>query len=571
MSPVESPESLHLGVLLLALALLVGTARLMGEVARWCRQPAILGELLAGVILGPTILGALAPEMQTHLFPQSGSGAVALESIGSLAIVLFLLVAGMEVDLSIAWKQGPAALKIGFLGTVIPFALGFIAAVAMPEALGHPPGANLTIFALFLATAMAISALPVIAKTLLDLDLYRTELGMIVISAAVFNDLFGWTVFAVILGWMGTGSTGLGVMATLVLTLVYTVLMLTLGRWAMNRILPVLQAYTHYPGGVLGFAVTVGLLGAALTEYIGVHAIFGAFLVGVALCDSPHLSQRTRVMIDEFIACIFAPLFFASIGLKMDFIAIFDPSLVALVLVLACVSKLAGSVLGARWGHFSLRDQWAIGFAMNARGAMEIILGTLALEAGIIGRPLFVALVVMAFVTAALSGPLIRRALGRQQRHRLTTYLSPKDYLGALEACTAPDAVAELAALVAQHTTLNRTTIQDAALHGAALHGAAAVIGIGGGVAMPQARLSNLARPLVAVGISKLGIPCESPDGQPVHVVFLVVMPADEPAAPLDLAADIRHLMREPQCLQRMLRAHKSTEFLWVVRTTLPK
>lgn len=554
-------------MMLLALAFLVGMARLMGEVARWVRQPAILGELLAGIILGPTILGAIAPDFQTQLFPQSGPGAVALESIGSLAIVLFLLVAGMEVDLSIAWKQGPAALRIGFWGTVIPFAVGFAAALAMPGVLDHPAGADLTIFALFLATAMAISALPVIAKTLLDLDLYRTDLGMIVISAAVFNDLFGWTVFAVILGWMGTGTGGLGIVTTLVLTLAYTVLMLTVGRWAMNRILPILQAYTHYPGGVLGFAVTVGLLGAALTEYIGVHAIFGAFLVGVALGDSPHLAQRTRVLIDEFIACIFAPLFFASIGLKMDFVAHFDAALVALVLVLACVSKLIGSVLGAKWSRFSTRDQWAIGFAMNARGAMEIILGTLALEAGIIGEPLFVALVVMAFVTSALSGPLIRRTLRRQQRHRLTMYLSPKQYVASLDARTAADAVAELAGLVAQQTSCNRTAIQDAVFDG----GLTARAGIGGGIAMPRARLTDLVRPLVAVGISKSGIHFDAPDGRPVHVVFLLVMPEKDATTPLDLSADIFHLMREPQCLERILRASNYTEFLSVIRTSLPK
>ena len=564
---MESPESLHLGIMLLALAFLVGMARLMGEVTRWVRQPAILGELLAGIILGPTILGAIAPDFQTQLFPQSGPGAVALESIGSLAIVLFLLVAGMEVDLSIAWKQGPAALRIGFWGTVIPFAVGFAAALAMPGVLDHPAGADLTIFALFLATAMAISALPVIAKTLLDLDLYRTDLGMIVISAAVFNDLFGWTVFAVILGWMGTGTGGLGIVTTLVLTLAYTVLMLTVGRWAMNRILPILQAYTHYPGGVLGFAVTVGLLGAALTEYIGVHAIFGAFLVGVALGDSPHLALRTRVLIDEFIACIFAPLFFASIGLKMDFVAHFDAALVALVLVLACVSKLIGSVLGAKWSRFSTRDQWAIGFAMNARGAMEIILGTLALEAGIIGEPLFVALVVMAFVTSALSGPLIRRTLRRQQRHRLTMYLSPKQYVASLDARTAADAVAELAGLVAQQTACNRTAIQDAVFDG----GLTARAGIGGGIAMPRARLTDLVRPLVAVGISKSGIHFDAPDGRPVHVVFLLVMPEKDATTPLDLSADIFHLMREPQCLERILRASNYTEFLSVIRTSLPK
>src|SRR5690606_6788562 len=142
----------------------------------------------------------LLPDWQSYLFPMTGNIAVLLDGIGSLAIVLFLLVAGMEVDLSVVWRQGRSALKVGILSTIIPFAVGLSAAWWMPRALGQPANVDLLIFALFVATAMAISALPVIAKTLMDLDLYRTDLGMTVVSAAIFNDLIGWTLFSVILG-----------------------------------------------------------------------------------------------------------------------------------------------------------------------------------------------------------------------------------------------------------------------------------------------------------------------------------------------------------------------------------
>ena len=306
--------------MLLSLALLIGLARLLGELARRLHQPALLGELLAGVVLGPTVFGSLQPEWQTYLFPQMGPNALVLDGISSLAIVLFLLVAGMEVDLSIVLKQGRSALKVGTLATIIPFAIGILAATAMPRALGCQVEADPLVFTLFLATAVAISALPVVAKTLMDLDLYRTDLGMVIVSAAVLNDLIGWTVFALILGLLDAHGSGFDIAATLGLTLLFAILTLTAGRWLMHRSLPFLQAYTHYPGGVLGFAVTLGLLGAALTEFIGIHAIFGAFIVGVALGDSSHLSERTRVMIDEFVSFIFAPIFFASIGLKVNFI-----------------------------------------------------------------------------------------------------------------------------------------------------------------------------------------------------------------------------------------------------------
>lgn len=163
--------------------------------------------------------------------------------------------------------------------------------------------------------------------------------------------------------------------------------------------------------GVLSFALTLALLGAAFTEWIGIHAIFGSFIVGVAIGDSSHLHERTRETIGHFVSFIFAPVFFASIGLKLNFLIHFDFPLVVTVLTIACVCKLAGGTMGARWGGMPLREAWAVGFAMNSRGAMEIILGLLALEAGVIEQQLFVALVTMAIVTSMISGPAIRLIL----------------------------------------------------------------------------------------------------------------------------------------------------------------
>lgn len=548
----------ELTIMLLALGLLIGVARILGELARRFHQPAILGELLAGVLLGPTVFGTLLPEWQGWLFPLSGPNTVVLDAIGSLAIVLFLLVAGMEVDLSIVWRQGRAALKVGVLGTVIPFVFGLLGAWLVPTALGRQADADPLIFALFLATAMAISALPVIAKTLMDLDLYRTDLGMVVVSAAIFNDLIGWTVFALILGMLGTHGAGLSIGATLASTLCYAIGMLTVGRWLMHRALPALQAYTHYPGGVLGFAVTVALFGSALTEFIGIHAIFGSFLVGVALGSSPHLQERTRMMIDEFVSFIFAPVFFASIGLRVNFATHFDLSLVLLVLALACAGKLLGAVLGARWGGMTLRDQWAVGFAMNARGAMEIILGTLALEAGIIRQRLFVALVVMAIVTSAAGGPLIRRILSRRQPHRLVTYLSPKLFLRDLQAESRREAIRELAAAAAAQSGLDGDRIEAAAWAREQI----AATGIGHGVALPHLRTTEVQAPVVVVGLSEAGVDFDSPDGQPVHVIFLLITPAADPAVQLELSANISQLFRDPHSLDRVLRAENYTEFL---------
>jgi Kef-type K+ transport system membrane component KefB/mannitol/fructose-specific phosphotransferase system IIA component (Ntr-type) len=555
-----------LTIVLLALGLLVGVARLFGELARRFRQPAVLGEILAGVLLGPTVLGTIAPSLQSTLFPTQGPVAILLDGIASLSIVLFLLVAGMEVDLSVVWRQGRAALKVGLLGTVIPFVIGLGAAWFGPRAFGIEDGADPLVFALFVATAMSISALPVIAKTLMDLNLYRTDLGMIVVSAAIFNDLVGWTVFAIILGMIGASAAGFGVGGTVALTLLFAGVMLTVGRAAVHRVLPILQAYTHWPGGVLGFAVTLALLGAAFTEWIGIHAIFGAFIVGVALGDSTHLQERTRSLLDEFVAFVFAPVFLASIGLRVNFITQFDGPLVLRVLALACACKLLGAVLGARWGGSRTRESWAIGFAMNARGAMEIILGLLALRAGIIHQELFVALVVMAIVTSAMSGPLMTWILKLRPSRKLTGSLSPKLFVRNLTAESRLGAISELATLAAEPAGMEVVDIEAAAWKRETI----AATGIGNGIAVPHARIPRLKQAVVVVGLSEAGIPFDAPDGQNAHVVFLMLTPAEDPSVQLELSANVSRIFREPQALVNVRRAANFTEFLAALKMLEP-
>lgn len=423
---MDTLTSDNITVMFLSLGVLLCVARLLGEIAQWLKQPAVLGELLAGVLLGPTILGSLAPELSGILFPLRGVNAIALDAIATLAIVLFLLVAGMEVDLSTVWKQGKIGCKVGITSIVMPFSIAFFAALAIPESLGRNVNVDPLIFALFFAIAISISALPIIAKTLMDMGLYRSDLGMVVISAAVFNDLVGWIVFAVILGLIGDQSgSGNAIMMTIALTLAFVGITLTVGRWLIHKALPLVKAYTRWPAGELSFALILGLLGAAFTQWIGIHAIFGAFIVGVAIGDSSHLRERSRVIIDKFISFIFAPVFFASIGLKVNFLTQFDFPLILTVLLIACVCKLIGGVMGARWGGMAPREAWAVGFGMVSVGAMGIIVGMIALNAGIINERLFVALIIMAMITSMMSGPFMQMILHTGKERRLRNILSP--------------------------------------------------------------------------------------------------------------------------------------------------
>jgi Kef-type K+ transport system membrane component KefB len=550
--------------LFLSLGVLLGVARLLGELALRFRQPAVLGELLAGILLGPTVLGSLAPDLSAALFPTTGAVPLALGSLTLVAITLFLLVAGMEVDLSTVWREGRAAFSVGLMGIVAPFAVGFGAAFAFPALMGAELDADRTTFALFVATALSISALPVIAKTLIDLKLFRTDLGMVVIAAAIFNDLVGWVIFAVILGMIGK-ATALPIPATIALTLAFVVLMLTVVRWALDRSLPWVQAHASWPGGVLGFALTGALLSAAATEALGIHAIFGSFLFGIALGDSRHLRERTRATIDQFISFIFAPLFFASIGLKVNFLAKFDLPLVLTVLGVACVGKIVGCGLGAKWAGFANRQALAAGIAMNSRGAMEIILGTLALQAGLIRERMFVALVVMALVTSMISGPLIRWVLKQQAAKHFTDYLSAKNSFCRLRATDRRAAIRELVQVGCRDRGLDPGLVDSMVWAREEVAGTS----LEHGVAIPHARIEGLEQPMVVVGVSQEGIDWDSSDGEPTVVVVLLVTPREDNEVQLSLLADIARTFHDAKRVQLARGTTSYTEFLACVKTDL--
>lgn len=406
MSKLNHQEIMNL---LIQLSVMLIAGRLFAELARKLKQPAVVGEIAAGLLLGPTILGMINPEWFQGLFP-SGSSSLVLDGFVQVAVVMLLFIAGLEVDLHIVWQQGKQAIYTSLFGLIIPFIIGFIFPYWFPDFFGSTNSSHHVAFALFMGTSMAITALPVIARILMDLNILKSRMGMLVISSAMITDLIGWLIFSVVLGMIGK-QHGMSIGYTLLLTIGFTVLMLTFGRGLLNRILPWINKKMAWPGGVLSISLAMCFLGAAFTQYIGIHAVFGAFIMGVAFGDSVHFSERAKEIVHQFINNIFAPLFFVSIGLRVNFIANFDFWLTLVILVIAFVGKIIGSGLGTRLGGFTWRESMAAGFGMNARGAMEIILGLVALENGLINETVFVSLVIMALITSMTSGPLMKWVL----------------------------------------------------------------------------------------------------------------------------------------------------------------
>jgi Kef-type K+ transport system membrane component KefB len=393
--------------LLVSFGVLLLAARLSGEFFRQLKMPLVVGELIAGVCLGPSVLGLFYPDIMHIIFPITGNVKIAFDSIIQIAVILLLFVAGLEVELGLITQQGKTVAATSFLSFIIPLAIGFGIAYFYPELFGFEPKDN-RVFALFIGTAMAVSALPVIARTLMDLGIFKTTIGSVIISSAMLIDLMSWLLFTVALA-MSRGSIFQStVISTIGYTLIFAVLMLTGGRLLINKFLPWAERNLSWPGGFLSISMAFAFLGAALTEFIGIHAIFGAFIMGIAFGDSVHVTEKTKDIVTQFVTNMFAPIFFVSIGFKTNFIANFNLQLTVIIIGLAIFTKLVGALLGALWGGFKLKEALIVGFGLNARGAMEIILAMLALQAGIINVELFVAIVVMAVVTSVISGPILQ-------------------------------------------------------------------------------------------------------------------------------------------------------------------
>ena len=395
--------------LLIQLGIMLLAGRVFAEIARKLRQPSVVGEIIAGILLGPTLLGMVSPEIFNTLFPV-GRSSIVLDGFVQVAVVMLLFIAGLEVDLHIVWQQGRQAVYTSLLGLIIPFLSGFYVPTLLPEFFSAADPSTKLAQSLFMGTSMAITALPVIARLLMDLNLFKSKMGMLIISSAMITDLIAWLILSVVLGMVGRQSD-LSWVNTGIVTVIFTLLILTLGRGLINRSLPWINRNLAWPGGVLALSLGFCFLAAAFTEYIGIHAIFGSFLMGVILGDSEHFSERAKEIVHQFINNVFAPLFFVSIGLKVNFLVNFDFTATLVILVIAFAGKVLGAGAGARLGGFTWRESVAAGFGMNARGAIEIIMGLVALEYKLINETIFVSLVIMALVTSMASGPIMKYIL----------------------------------------------------------------------------------------------------------------------------------------------------------------
>jgi Kef-type K+ transport system membrane component KefB/nucleotide-binding universal stress UspA family protein len=398
-------------VLLVQLALMLLVARLGAGASRAVGLPAVVGELAAGIILGPSVFGHYAPQTFAVLCSQTAEQFHLLETVGLLGLVLLLLLTGIETDLKLLRNLGRAAAVASAFGMLVPFVFGFVLGMLMPvEFLAQPQQRML--FAAFLATAMSISAMPVIAKILMDLDLTRRNIGLVILSAGVVDDTAGWLILSVIAGAATHGGDiRLGVLAVTffwmcVFLAVVALVLYPVLRWVLPRL-----ARNQSTDATMAAIVVVGFLCAAATERIGVHAVFGAFIAGTALRQVPHVDEESVHRLESFVFMILAPIFFVTVGLQVDLWTLASAGggrMLALVLGTACLGKLLGCAIGGRWGGLSVWESISIAVAMNARGAMGLVVASIGLSLGILNPQMFSIIVVVAIVTSFLAPVLLR-------------------------------------------------------------------------------------------------------------------------------------------------------------------
>ena len=394
-------------MLFLRLCFMLFAARMFAELARKLKQPAVVGEIIAGILLGPTVFGMLLPELFINTYGNQPGADLVIDGLVQISVVLLLFIAGLEVELNVVWNQGRKAAIIAFFSVVVPLLAGFAVALNLPVLLGMPEEERV-VSAMFFGLSISITGLAVLARILIDLEMFKTKAGLLMIAAAMIIDVLAWVIFSIILSVKGESTEGLGVFLTIGLTLGFTFLMLTAGKGVLNKILPWINQKMAWPGGLLSISLALCFLAAAFTESIGIHATFGAFIMGVALGDSQHMTEKAKEILHQFINNIFAPIFFISIGIKLNFIEGFNPGIVGVIVLVGWLAKVYGSYLGSKLSGIKRKKSLVIGVGLNSRGSVDIVLALIALEAGLISEPIFIGLVVLALLSSLGTAPLIK-------------------------------------------------------------------------------------------------------------------------------------------------------------------
>lgn len=410
-------ESLHtelmrnlsspLGSLILQVVVILVSARVCGSIVRWLGQPRVIGEILAGILLGPSLLQALSKDVHSFLFPQSSIQH--LYVLSQLGVLLFMFIVGLELDTKVLRAKARSAVLISQTSIVVPFVLSIPLSFWLFPDYG-PHNSSALAFALFMGISMSITAFPVLARILQEHGLTRTPIGAMAITCAAADDVMGWCLLAVVVGLVHEGNAT-GSIWTIGLGVAYVGFMLLVVRRLLRGRSDSATATAKLPSGLVALAFIALLMSAWITEMIGIHALFGAFLMGVVIPERYGLKRRLIARTRDVTTLILLPLFFAFSGLRTQIGLLDDLQswlVCAVVLCVAILGKFGGTMLAARITDHNWRESCVLGALMNTRGLMELIVLNIGYELGILGPKIFTIMVVMAVVTTMMTGPIVQ-------------------------------------------------------------------------------------------------------------------------------------------------------------------
>ena len=402
-------------ILIAQIGLLLLVGRGLGEIMQRLGQPAVIGQLLAGLILGPSLFGWILPHAHDVIFPKSAVQQSLISGISEIGILMLLLLTGMETDLRLARKVGKAAIAISATGVLVPFACGFLLGEALPASLLPDPKYRL-IAALFLGTALSISSIKIVAVVVREMNFIRRNLGQIIVASSIMEDTAGWVIVSVALGLAGAGIALAKVTGAVVGTMVFLVAAYTVGRTVVFRLIRWVNDTFASEYAVITAILIIMCLMALITEGIGVNMVLGAFVAGVLIGESPILSQQIEDELRGFITAFMMPIFFGLSGLSADLTILKDPTLALVtfgLVAVASIGKFGGAYVGALLSGLSTSEALALGCAMNARGSTDVIVATIGLSMGALSQNLYTMIVTMAIITTTAMPPALRWALGR--------------------------------------------------------------------------------------------------------------------------------------------------------------
>ncbi len=511
---------------LIQLFIILALSKALTSAVRKWKQPAITFELIIGLILGPTIMGRYLPEFQEMLFPKDVVQQNMLETVSWLGVLFLLLDVGMEIDFSIAWRQRGKALMISLTDIIVPMIVAFLPCYFFISDIFIVDPSQRFIFSLFMSVVMTISAMPVAARVLHDLNLLKTDLGFLTMSALAINDIIGWVLFTIILGlFTSTNISLVNISVILVSTVGFATFALTYGRNISTGIVGIMQKKGfNEPAASFSFMCLTGLLFGAITEFIGIHALFGFFIAGIVIGEAKGINENSRNIISQMVHAFFVPVFFVSIGLKLDFIGDFNFFLVFLVSVIGIAGRYLGAWLGVTFTNVSKVNKDLISIAHTPGGMMEIVVAFIAFQGGLITPQIFIAIVFGAIFSSIIMGPWMKNAMARRKHINISDYITDRHIVADMLALTREAAIKELTSLISsEFKKEDIEKITDPAIKREEDFGTA----IGKNVAIPHARSEAVKEPVLVFGRSRYGIEWNAPDGQHVHLIFFLVTPCD--------------------------------------------